>query len=128
MKTLRLLWWLCFVAFAPFALAADGALGERLVGVWREYSPSSNVVKFDQDGTTTLYLKKGEIGDLRTLVGKWSVDDDGMLSIVYTVGEKSMTMQARLSYEGEEMVLTEASGERTQHRRHTGPIPEIYVW
>jgi hypothetical protein len=33
-----------------------------------------------------------------------------------------------LSYQGEEMILTEASGEQTKHRRHTGPIPEIYVW
>src|SRR5690349_12216681 len=97
MKTLRLLWWLCFVAFAPLAAAADGTLGERLVGVWREYSPSSNVVKFDQDGTTTLYLKKGEIGNLRTLDGKWSVDDAGMLSIVYAVAGKTMTLRARLS-------------------------------
>jgi hypothetical protein len=128
MKTLRLLLWLSFFAFAPLALAADAALGDRLVGVWREYSPSSNIVRFDKDGTATLYLKKGEIGNLRTLDGKWSVDESGMLSVVYTVQGRSMTLQARLSYEGEEMVLTEAGGERTKHRRHTGPIPEIYVW
>lgn len=128
MKTLRFLLALSGLALALLAVAADSALGDRLVGVWREYSPSSNIVRFDKDGTTTLYLKKGEIGDLRTLNGKWNVDGSGMLSIVYTVGERSMMLQARLSYEGEEMVLTEASGERTKHRRHTGPIPEIYVW
>ena len=128
MKVLRVLALVCSFAFAPFTLAADASLGDRLVGVWREYSPSSNIVRFEKDGSTKLYLKKGEIGDLRTLDGKWIVSDDGMLSITYTVGEKSMTLQARLSFEGEEMVLTEASGERTRHRRHTGPIPEIYIW
>jgi hypothetical protein len=128
MSILRLLFLLSGLAFAPLAAAADVSLGDRLVGVWREYSPSSNIVRFEKDGTTTLYLKKGEIGNLRTLDGKWTVSDTGMLSIVYTVGEKSMTLQARLSYEGEEMILTEASGEQTKHRRHTGPIPEIYVW
>lgn len=128
MKTLRLLLALSALAFVPIALAADAALGDRLVGVWREYTPSSNVVRFEKDGNTTLYLKKGEIGNLRTLDGKWTVDDGGMLSIVYTVGERSMTLQARLSYEGEEMILTEASGAQTRHRRHVGPIPEIYNW
>jgi hypothetical protein len=128
MKTMRLLLVLLSLVFGPLAIAADASLGERLVGVWREYSPSSNVVQFDKEGNTRLYLKKGEIGNLHTLDGKWTVSDTGMLSITYTVGEKSMTLEARLSYEGEEMILTEASGEQTRHRRHTGPIPEIYVW
>lgn len=128
MKALRIVLVLFGFAFVPFAIAADAALGDRLVGTWREYSPSSNIVRFEKDGATTLYLKKGEIGNLRTLDGKWTVSDTGMLSIVYTVGEKSMTLQARLSYVGEEMILTEASGEQTKHRRHTGPIPEVYVW
>ena len=116
------------LSFAPFAVGADSSLGDRLVGVWREYSPSSNIVRFEKDGSTKLYLKKGEIGDLRTLDGKWSVSESGMLSVIYTVGAKSMTLEARLSYQGDEMILTEASGEQTKHRRHTGPIPEIYVW
>jgi hypothetical protein len=128
MKILRLLLILSGLACAPVAIGADSALGDRLVGVWREYSPSSNIVRFEKDGSTKLYLKKGEIGDLRTLDGKWKVSDAGMLAITYTVGEKSMTLEARLSYQGEEMILTEASGEQTKHRRHTGPIPEVYVW
>jgi len=34
-------------AFAPFVIGADspGTLGERLVGVWQEQSPSRNVVE-----------------------------------------------------------------------------------
>ena len=130
MKIFRLLMLLSAVAFAPFAIGADSgsALGDRLVGVWREYSPSSNVVQFFRDGTTKLYLKKGEIRDLRSLDGKWIVSDSGMLAITYAVGEKVLTLEARLSYVGEEMILTEKSGEQTKHVKHVGPIPAIYVW
>lgn len=128
MKTMRLLFLLSGLALAAVAVAADSALGDRLVGVWREYSPSSNVVRFEKDGNTRLYLKKGEIGNLHSLDGKWTVGDSGMLSIVYTVGERSMTLEAMLSYEGEEMILTEANGTQTRHRRHVGPIPDIYIW
>src|SRR5690242_12298230 len=67
MKIVRLLLLLSGLAFAPYVVGADGTLGDRLVGVWREYSPSSNIVRFEKDGSTKLYLKKGEIGDLRTL-------------------------------------------------------------
>jgi hypothetical protein len=128
MKTIRLLLLLFAFGFAPFAVGAETGLGDRLVGVWREYSPSSNIVQFFADGTTKLYLKKGEIPDLRSLDGKWSVSDSGMLSITYTLREKSLTLEAMVSYVGEEMILTEKSGEQTKHRKHVGPIPEIYVW
>lgn len=128
MKSIRILLLLFTFGFAPFAAGADTGLGNRLVGVWREYSPSTNIVEFGADGTTKLYLKKGEIRDLRSLDGKWTVSDTGMLSITYVVGEKTLTLEALLSYAGEEMILTEKSGEQTKHRRHVGPIPEIYTW
>lgn len=128
MKTIRWLLLLFTLGFAPFAAGADAGLGDRLVGVWREYSPSSNIVQFFADGTTKLYLKKGEIPDLRSLDGKWSVSDSGMLSITYTLREKSLTLEAMVSYVGEEMILTEKSGEQTKHRKHVGPIPDLYVW
>lgn len=128
MKTTRLLLLLFTLGFAPFAAGADSGLGDRLVGVWREYSPSTNIVQFFADGTTKLYLRKGEIRDLRSLDGKWTVSDAGVLSITYSLGEKSLTLEARLTYEGEEMILTEKSGDQTKHRKHVGPIPEIYVW
>lgn len=130
MRTMRPYLLLLGLMFATIAMGAGPVvtLGDRLVGVWREYHPSSNVVQFFPDGSTRLYLMKGEIQDLHSLDGTWNVSDAGMLSITYTVGEKSLTLEARLSYEGEEMILTEKSGERTKHRRHVGPIPAIYVW
>jgi len=128
MKSVRLLLLILAFGFVPLAIGAEAGLGDRLVGVWREYYPSSNVVQFYKDGTTKLYLKKGEIRDLRSLDGKWAISDAGMLSITYAVGEKTLTLEAKLSYEGEEMILTEKNGDQTKHRKHVGPIPQIYVW
>ena len=128
MNSIRLLLLLFAFAFAPLSLGADAGLGDRLVGVWREYFPSSNVVQFYKDGTTKLYLKKGEIRDLRSLDGKWIISDAGMLAITYAVGDKTLTLEAKLSYEGEEMILTEKNGDQTKHRKHVGPIPSAYVW
>ena len=128
MKSIRLLLLLFTFGFAPLSIGAEAGLGDRLVGVWREYYPSSNVVQFFQDGTTKLYLRKGEIRDLRSLDGKWVVSDSGMLAITYAVGDKSLTLEARVSFENEEMILTEKNGDLTKHRKHVGPIPQIYVW
>lgn len=128
MKSIKLLLLLLACGFVPLAIGAEAGLGDRLVGVWREYYPSSNVVQFYKDGTTKLYLKKGEIRDLRSLDGKWAVSDAGMLAITYAVGEKSLTLEARVSFENEEMILTEKNGDQTKHRKHVGPIPQIYVW
>jgi len=128
MKTIRSLLLLFAFGFAPLSIGAEAGLGDRLVGVWREYYPSSNVVQFSKDGTTKLYLKKGEIRDLRSLDGKWAVSDSGMLAITYAVGDKTLTLEARVSFDNEEMILTEKNGDQTKHRKHVGPIPQVYVW
>ncbi len=128
MKSIRLLLLLFTFGFAPLSIGAEAGLGDRLVGVWREYHPSSNVVQFYKDGTTKLYLKKGEIRDLRSLDGKWVISDSGMLAITYAVGDKSLTLEARVTFDNEEMILTEKTGDQTKHRKHVGPIPSVYVW
>ena len=128
MKSIRLLLLLGAFGFVPLSIGAEAGLGDRLVGVWREYYPSSNVVQFSKDGSTKLYLKKGEIRDLRSLDGKWVISDTGMLAITYTVGDKTLTLEAKISYENEEMILTEKNGDQTKHRKHVGPIPKEYVW
>lgn len=128
MKSIRWLLLLFAFGFTPFAIGAEAGFGDRLVGLWREYYPSSNVVQFFRDGTTKLYLRKGEIRDLRSLNGKWVVSNSGMLTIIYTVGDKSLMLEARLAYENEEMTLTEKNGDQTKHRKHVGPIPEVFQW
>jgi len=128
MRSIRLLLLLFTFGFAPSTIGAEAGLADRLVGVWREYHPSSNVVQFYKDGTTKLYLKKGEIRDLRSLDGKWVITDTGMLAITYAVGDKSLTLEARVTFENEEMILIEKNGDQTKHRKHVGPIPQVYVW
>jgi hypothetical protein len=128
MKLIRLFLLLFTFGFAPLSIGAEAGLGDRLVGVWREYHPSTNVVQFFRDGTTKLYLKKGEIRDLRSLDGKWVISDFGMLAITYAVGDKTLTLEARVSFDNEEMILTEKNGDQTKHRKHVGPIPQVYVW
>ncbi len=52
---------------------ADDA--QKLVGSWRARGPSDNLVNVFADGHITMYLRKGGIGDLRTLEGsgRWRV-------------------------------------------------------
>jgi hypothetical protein len=45
-------------------------LRTRLIGEWEEFSPSRNYVDFLADGRVVLYLKKSEIGDLKTVYGQ----------------------------------------------------------
>jgi hypothetical protein len=107
------------------ALAQD-ARQTRLVGLWDEISPSSNLVLFGGDGSIKLYLKKGEVRDLRALNGKWTLLENGTLNIVFTEKDKSFGWSPILKFEGEEMILIDDKGEKTRHRRHLGPIPERF--
>jgi hypothetical protein len=113
-------------AFAAPALA-QGDLQKRVVGTWHEYTPTDNLITFARDGSWKLYLKKGEVGELRTLGGKWWVEE-GMLIVVIIKDNQHQRTSARLSFEGEELVLTDAAGVETRHRRHQGPIPKPYRW
>ena len=111
--------------------AAAGALAQnldkRVVGTWHEYTPTDNLIAFAKDGTWKLYLKKGEVGELRTLGGKWWVEE-GMLVVVIIKDNQHQRTSALLSFEDGEMVLTDAAGVKTRHRRHKGPIPRQYRW
>jgi len=115
----------CLVA-AQTRAAADDA--QKLVGLWHEYAPSDNLVNFAADGHITMYLRKGEIGDLRTLEGSWKLAGDGMLSVIFTAMGRSVEQTNRVSFAGEEMILTDDKGEQTKHRRHTGALPAWTQW
>jgi uncharacterized protein (TIGR03066 family) len=123
-----------FVFIAFFCLAAvhafadtDGDAG-RLVGTWHEYKPDDNMVKFTADGHVVMYLKKGEIGDLHTIEGTWSLAKDGTLTVTFSANGRSFSQAAKLSYSGDEMILTDDKGEQTHHNRHTGPLPAWTQW
>lgn len=128
---------LAAVALAPPLLRAQPAAAQvrnaaepaaALSGWWEEYSPSSNIIQFQPDGTVRLYLKKGEIGNLRSLDGSWKLGGDKTtIQMVFSVAGKTLDRSAKLSFEGAEMVLTE-DGTQTRHRRHSGKLPATYIW
>lgn len=142
LRTLRPRWalqlaLLAALVLAPPLLRAPPAAAQTrnaaepaaaLTGWWEEYSPSSNIVQFLSDGTVRLYLKKGEIGNLRSLDGTWKLGaDDASIQMVFSVSGKTLDRSAKLSFEGAEMVLTE-DGTQTRHRRHSGKLPAIFAW
>jgi hypothetical protein len=119
-------------AGTPVDIVQDEAnlqtLRTRLVGEWEELSPSRNYVDFFADGRVVLHLKKGEIGDLKTLDGTWAIDGDNALTVTFTVKGNRFSDLAQLSFDGDEMLLTKESGGETRHRRRGGVLPEEYRW
>ena len=115
------------LGFAASDVPAQNILDKRVVGTWHEYTPTDNLIAFAKDGSWKLYLKKGEVGELRTLGGKWWVEE-GMLIVVIIKDSQHQRTSALLSFEDGEMVLTDAAGVKTRHRRHKGPIPRQYRW
>jgi len=105
---------------------AQEQLQTRLVGMWDEIHPSDNLVYFAKDGSWKLYLEKEEIGKLRTLIGKWTLSNDSKLTITFTIEGQAYSQSAKLSFDGQDMVLTDENRNETRHRRHKGPIPERF--
>ena len=118
----------CFAITTQAVSIAQSAIRAQLVGIWDEVHPKDNLVYFAKDGSWKLYLEEGEIGTLRSLNGTWSLSDDGKLTIAFTVNDQKQSMVAKVTFDGEEMVLTEQDGSETRHRRHKGPIPERFQW
>jgi hypothetical protein len=110
------------------AFHADAADREKVVGMWAEIHPKDNMVYFAKDGTWKLYLKKGEIGDLHSLDGKWELTPEGRIKIVLTMNGQTKSFSSKLKFDGEELVLVEDDGAETRHRRHKGPLPERFQW
>ena len=110
------------------ATGQETSTAHKLAGWWEEYSPSSNIVHFSEDGTFKLMLKKDEIMNMRSLPGTWKLLEDGNLELTVTLGEKSMTRVQKLGFENGEMLLTSPDGSVTRHRRHSGVLPEAYNW
>jgi uncharacterized protein (TIGR03066 family) len=117
---------LCLLA-APVVAQNDGDAA-RLVGTWHEYRPSDNVITFTADGHVVLYLRKGEVGDRRTLEGTWSLARDGMLTVTLSASRGPVTMRTNLRFAGGEMILTDEQGHQMYHERHNGPLPDWTHW
>ena len=130
LKTLRL-FCIAFLLLGQAAFAEDATKTEQaamLVGWWQEYYPSSNLVQFTQDGTVRLMLKKGEIGDLHELVGTWEILDNQTIQMSFSRNGKTLVRDAKLTVTDDSMTLTDENGGKTKHHRHSGKLPEEYVW
>jgi len=118
-------------------LQAEEGLEKRLTGTWLETKfetknkqerTADNLITFAPGGDLKLHLKKGEKGDLRSLDGKWTLETGGGLKIEINVDGATNVQNSQLSFEGEEMILTDGDGRRTWHTRHEGPLPERFHW
>jgi hypothetical protein len=109
---------LAALLYLPFGAPsqAEESLEKRLLGTWQEtryetkskrVKESDNIVTFASDGTLRLHFKKTETE--------------------LVVNEKSETQTMQLTFEGDEMILTDPAGRRTWHKRHEGPLPEHYA-
>jgi uncharacterized protein (TIGR03066 family) len=114
----------CLIAAHTRAAADDSA---KLVGTWHEYSPSDNLVSFSADGHVVMYLRKGEIGNLHQLDGKWTLAS-GDLTVTFEALGRTVTQTTKLRFEGEEMILTDDKGQDTKHRRQDGSLPAWTQW
>ena len=120
-----------FVIIILFAATEKAALAEenvraRVVGLWDELPPGENLVSFAKEGACKIYLKKGEIGDLRSMDGTWTIGGDGKLEITFSINGQTIAQKATIKFDGEEMILTDDGGIVTRHRRHSGPIPDKF--
>lgn len=128
----RILFLFCLMTIFSCSLAFGEAMtanpDTQIVGWWEEYSPSSNLVNFTGDGTVKLLLRQGEIGDLHSLEGTWKLSETGVIHIVFSVNGQTIEKDCQVSFRGNDLIFTEADGQETKHRRHSGIPPKEYVW
>ena len=119
----------CACIATQCAVLAQESPATKIIGQWREYDPSNNLVEFAKDGTWKMFLKKGEIPNLRVIDGTWVLANDGTLTVMpHFLGKKVEPDVSKLSFEGDELVLTQGKSGKTSHRRHKGPLPDEYQW
>lgn len=134
MKSLRLLLASFFFSMllAPVAHCAETAQAadQRLVGIWEEFDPSSNVVQFFANHTVRIYLTEEEGSDsgLHWIGGTWKILPDSSLSMDMSANGKSLNKVVKLVFRKDEMVLIDDDQNETRHRRLVGEIPEKYRW
>jgi hypothetical protein len=131
MRKILILFLVIFSFYSHDVLAdeAPGKQAEQIVGLWKEYSPSTNYVRFYKNGSLQLLLKKGEVRDLRVLDGVWSISEKSDLLLKMSMNGKVFhTKSFRLVFRDQEMIMIDEKGEETKHRRHAGQPPSEYIW
>jgi hypothetical protein len=115
----------CLVA--PRAFAINDGDGSQLIGTWYD-AAGDHVVRFTAEGRVVMFLKRGQFGGLHSLEGTWTLAGDGMLTVTFSANGRTFSQAARLSYSGDEMILTDEKGEETRHTRITGALPAWTQW
>lgn len=137
MKSIRILVVMafCLIGFAPAAMGADSlsSTEQRLVGIWQEYEPTSNVVQFFDNHTMRIYLTKEERAQMKInfIEANWTISDKGVLTLNFTSKTgKSFSQSINLEYKGEEMWLVDEGKSATKHHRlkAESDIPATYKW
>ncbi len=136
MKSIRILVVLvfCLIGFAPAAMGADAlnSTEQRLVGIWQEYEPASNVVQFFDNHTVRIYLTKEERAQMKVnfIEANWAVSSKGVLTLSFSRNGKTFSQSTNLEYKGEEMWLVDEGKPSTKHHRlkGEGDIPATYKW
>lgn len=105
----------------------QASLRARLVGTWEEFSPGSNFIDIRADGVFAIHLKKGEIAGMKEVDGTWTLDGRTFRATV-TVNGTSTVRVATVTFDGDEMLLTDPESEVTRHRRHDGELPAEFRW
>ena len=125
---LLVLFMIGLIAVRPSAVHAE-SLKEKIVGTWLETGKSDNLVSLKADGSYRIFLKKGEIDDRHFLEGTWSLTPDMIITLRIKVPSgKTQDFHAKVSFEGEEMILTDEDKVVTRHRRLKGAVPDRFVW
>lgn len=137
MKSIRILFVLAMslIGFAPAAMGADelNSVEKRLIGIWQEYEPTSNVVQFFPDHTMRIYLTKEERAkmNINVIEANWTVSPKSVLTLNFTAKNgKTFSQSINLEYKGEEMWLVDEGKPTTKHHRlkGEGDIPATYKW
>ena len=129
MKTIRILFAAAFLALAGCA-SQPQTPEQRVVGTWEEYEPNSNVTQFFADHTMKIYLTQEEGAEMKMhwIKATWTVSPDSVVTLSFSANGKSFSESAKLSFEKDEMWLTQENGVVTKSRRLGGDIPEKYRW
>lgn len=118
----------CLVLASPPASQAAPPTRDQIIGLWLEFHPGDNLCYYAKDGTYRIYLKKGEIGEMRTLDGTWVLQPNGQLVHTVSVNGKELLIKTRVNYDGVDLEVTAEDGSVTTCRRHKGPIPDRFNW
>jgi len=99
----------------------------QLIGLWQEVKESSAIIHFQKDGTFKIYLRKGELAGRRTIDGHWKIKNNKMKVIIDPDGINAID-ELSISFENDELYITDTYGDVIKHRRLNGEIPEEYNW